>query len=94
MMSVSQLGYLGLSVSNVDEWERFASQILGLQANGQDANGSLFLRMDEYHHRFIVHPTGKNDLAYIGWEVATEEALQAMAAPAYCGRCERPVRYV
>jgi biphenyl-2,3-diol 1,2-dioxygenase len=34
--------------------------------------------MDEYHHRFIVHPTGKDDLAYIGWEVATEEAMAAM----------------
>lgn len=80
MLSVSQLGYLGLSVGNVDEWERFATQVLGLQSNGREADGSLFLRMDEYHHRFIVHPTGKDDLAYIGWEVATEEALQAMAA--------------
>lgn len=80
MTSVAQLGYLGLSVSNVDEWERFAAQILGLQAGGREADGSLFLRMDEYHHRFIVHPTGKDDLAYIGWEVATEEALQTMAA--------------
>ena len=80
MLSVTQLGYLGLSVSNVDDWERFATQILGLQSNGRDVDGSLFLRMDEYHHRFIVHPTGKDDLAYIGWEVATEEALQAMAA--------------
>src|SRR5262245_7096509 len=79
MISVSQLGYLGLSVSSVDEWERFAGQVLGLQANGRDADGSLFLRMDEYHHRFTVHPTGKDDLAYIGWEVATEEALQSMA---------------
>ena len=80
MTSVAQLGYLGLSVSNVDEWERFAGQILGLQANGRDADGSLFLRIDEYHHRFIVHPTGKDDLAYIGWEVPTEEALQTIAA--------------
>ena len=80
MTSVTQLGYLGLSVGNVDEWERFAAQILGLQANGRDADGSLFLRMDEHHHRFIVHPTGKDDLAYIGWEVATEEALHSMAA--------------
>ena len=80
MVSVTQLGYLGLSVSNVDEWERFATQILGLQANRGEADGSLFLRMDEYHHRFIVHPTGKDDVAYFGWEVATEEALQALAA--------------
>jgi len=79
MTSVTQLGYLGLSVRDVNEWERFATQVLGLQANGRDADGSLFLRMDEYHHRFIVHPTGKDDLAYIGWEVATEQAMMAMA---------------
>ena len=36
MTSVTQLGYLGLSVSNVDEWERFAMQVLGLQSNGRD----------------------------------------------------------
>jgi 2,3-dihydroxybiphenyl 1,2-dioxygenase len=80
MTSVTQLGYLGLSVRELNQWELFAAQVLGLQPNGRDADGSLFLRMDEYHHRFIVHPTGKNDLAYIGWEVATEEGLEAMAA--------------
>ena len=78
MTSVTQLGYLGLSVRDVNEWERFATQLLGLQANGRDADGSLFLRMDEYHHRFIVHPDGKDDLACIGWEVATEQAMTAM----------------
>jgi biphenyl-2,3-diol 1,2-dioxygenase len=71
---------LGLSVRDVAEWEQFAAHILGLQPNGRDSDGSLFLRMDEYHHRFIVHPNGNDDLAYIGWEVATEEALAEMAA--------------
>lgn len=79
MISVSQLGYLGLSVRDSKQWEMFAAQVLGLQPNGRDPDGSLFLRMDEYHHRFIVHPTGNDDLAYIGWEVATEESLEAMA---------------
>ena len=79
MVSVTQLGYLGLSVSDLDQWEQFAAHILGMQPNGRDPDGSLFLRMDEYHHRIVVHPTGTNDLAYIGWEVATEAALDAMA---------------
>jgi hypothetical protein len=94
MTSVTQLGALGLSVSNVDDWERFASQILVLQRNGRDADGSLFLRMDEYHYRFIVHPTGKNDLAYIGWEVATEEALHARrpGSPRPASPCNRVCR--
>jgi biphenyl-2,3-diol 1,2-dioxygenase len=79
MASVTQLGYLGLSVSNVDEWERFATQVLGLQSNGRDADGSLYLRMDEYHHRFTVHPTAKDDVAYLGWEIPTEQAMQTLA---------------
>jgi len=79
MTSVTQLGYLGLSVSDPDQWEQFAAHVLGLQPNGRDPDGSLFLRMDEYHHRFVIQPTGKNDLAYIGWEVATEAALEALA---------------
>lgn len=79
MASVSQLGYLGLSVKDVDEWERFASEVLGLQPNGRDEDGSLFLRMDEYHHRFTVHPTGNDDVAYLGWEVADEHACHALA---------------
>ncbi len=80
MASVSQLGYLGLSVRDLNQWEQFAAQVLGLQPNGYDPDGALFLRMDDYHHRVIVHPTGNDDLAYIGWEVATEEGLEAMAA--------------
>jgi catechol 2,3-dioxygenase-like lactoylglutathione lyase family enzyme len=79
MASVTQLGYLGLSVSDRDQWEQSAAHVLGLQPNGRDPDDWLFLRMDEYHHRFIVHPAGKNDLAYVGWEVATEAALEAMA---------------
>ncbi|MBI3325164.1 MAG: biphenyl-2,3-diol 1,2-dioxygenase [Nitrospinae bacterium] len=79
MASVTQLGYLGLSVSDVSEWERFATQTLGLQANGRDEDGSLFLRMDEHHHRFTVHPNGNDDVAYMGWEVPDEQALRAMA---------------
>ena len=79
MTGVTQLGYLGLSVSDMTAWEQFATTVLGLAVNEQAADGSLSLRMDEYHHRFLVHPTGKDDLAYIGWEVADEHALHALA---------------
>lgn len=78
MMSVTQLGYLGISAGDVRAWEQFATQILGLEVNGYERDGSLFLRMDEYHHRFCIHPTGKDDIAYIGWEVANEEVLQTV----------------
>ena len=79
MASVTQLGYLGLGVSDVDEWERFATQTLGLEANGRDEDGSLFLRMDEYHHRFILHPAGGDDVAYVGWQVTDEHELREVS---------------
>jgi len=79
MEGITQLGYLGLSVSDINAWEHFATHTLGLQVSERGDDGSLFLRTDEYHHRFLVHPTGKDDLAYIGWEVKDEDALRAMA---------------
>lgn len=79
MARVTQFGYLGLSVSDIDAWERFATQTLGLQISGREDDGTLLLRNDEYHHRFLVHPTGKDDLAYIGWEVTGEHELREMA---------------
>ncbi len=78
MASITQLGYLGLGVSDVDAWERFATQTLGLEAGGRDPDGALFLRMDEYQYRFIVRPEGDDDLAYVGWEVADERTLEAI----------------
>jgi biphenyl-2,3-diol 1,2-dioxygenase len=80
MASVTQLGYLGLSVSDLAEWERFAAEVLGLQPNGTDNKGSLFLRMDEYHHRFILSEGKDDDIAYVGWEVADQKSLQEIGA--------------
>lgn len=78
MTAVTQLGYLGLGVQDLAAWEHFAAHTLGLQINGRDEDGALFLKMDEYHHRFAVYPNGNDDVVYVGWEVADEHALQAM----------------
>ena len=79
MASVTQLGYVGLSVSNIEEWEHFATDVLGLQTNGIDSQGNLSLRMDEYSHRFIIQPTGKDDIDFVGWQVTDEPSLREMA---------------
>jgi 2,3-dihydroxybiphenyl 1,2-dioxygenase len=76
---VRQLGYLGIGVSDLDKWENFATRVLGLQSNGKEADGTLFLKMDENHHRFAIHPRGNDDLAYAGWEVQNEQALLELA---------------
>jgi 2,3-dihydroxybiphenyl 1,2-dioxygenase len=80
MASVAQLGYLGLNVSDLDQWEQFATNVLGLQSNGRGSDGSLSLRMDEYDRRFILSPGADDDLALLGWEVTNAEQLAALAA--------------
>jgi catechol-2,3-dioxygenase len=80
MAHITQLGYLGLGVSDLNAWEDYATQVLGLAVSARADDGTLFLRMDEYHHRLIVHPHGDDDVAYIGWEVADAHALEAIAA--------------
>ena len=79
MASVTQLGYVGISVSNIEEWDHFGTDVLGLQSNGVDEAGNLTLRMDEYTHRFIVSSGGKDDVEFVGFQVTDEPALREMA---------------
>lgn len=76
---VTQLGYVGIEVSDVRGWEQFATDVLGLASNGADPDGTLFLRMDENHHRFALHQGKRDDLAYAGWEAQDEASLRAIA---------------
>ena len=75
MANVTQLGYLGIGVRDIEAWEYYATQSLGLQVSERDDDGTLFLRMDDYRYRIAVHPNGKDDMTYAGWEVADEHAL-------------------
>ena len=79
-VGVTQIGYLGLGVADTGAWREFATSVLGLQENGTSADGDLFIRMDEYHHRFILMPDDADDLRLIGWEVKDSAALDTMAA--------------
>jgi 2,3-dihydroxybiphenyl 1,2-dioxygenase len=79
MTGVTQLGYLGLGVKDSGAWKQFATNVLGFEVKEGDDRGTFYLRMDEYHHRFLVH-AGDDDLAYIGWEVPDSQTLQATAA--------------
>jgi biphenyl-2,3-diol 1,2-dioxygenase len=80
LASVTQLGYLGAGVSDVAAWERFATEILGMQVSEHGNDGTLFLRMDEQHYRIALHPGGDDDLAYLGWRVADDQALAEITA--------------
>lgn len=79
-MAVSAFGYLGIGVSDMDRWREFATTgVLGLEETEVADDGTVYLRMDEYHHRFSLHPTGENDLVYIGLEVTGIQEFEEMA---------------
>jgi 2,3-dihydroxybiphenyl 1,2-dioxygenase len=77
---VTQLGYLGIGVSDLPAWKDFAANVLGLQVSGSAADGSAFLRLDGYHHRLQLFPTGEDDILFAGWEVKDADALRQIAA--------------
>lgn len=73
-MSVSALGYVGLSVSDPEAWRRFACDLLGLMPGGSEDR----LRVDSRDWRISLHRGSADDLAYAGFEVATREDLRAL----------------
>lgn len=79
-MGITQLGYLGLGVSDLSRWETFATEILGLSVSERLDDGGLYLRMDDYHHRFILHPDDADDVLYVGWQVPTAGDLDELEA--------------
>src|SRR5271170_4607488 len=73
-----QLGYIGLTVADLHEWESFAVDVLGLESSGRGPDGCLYLTNDYYHHRFILHEGRQPDIAYVGWEVFSQTELDAL----------------
>ncbi len=71
MASVSQLGYLGLGVSDAKAWQDLATTILGMQVVPGDDPSTSYLRMDEYHHRLELRSRGSDDLEFVGWDGRT-----------------------
>jgi 2,3-dihydroxybiphenyl 1,2-dioxygenase len=76
---IRQLGYLAFEVSDLAVWESFATGVLGL-AVARRWDGGMSLRMDGHAQRFFVAQGPADDLAAVGWQVADEAALDAVAA--------------
>ena len=79
IMGVTQLGYLGIGVSDLPGWKEFAASALGIQENGTGPRGEVYFRIDDHHQRFALFPTGEDDLLHAGWEAKDAEAMHAIA---------------
>jgi 2,3-dihydroxybiphenyl 1,2-dioxygenase len=81
---VDELAYVGINASDVDAWSAYATEVLGMEVAPDSNPDNLYLRMDDNHHRLIVHPKGEaaEDVAYVGWQVRNPAAMAAVAARA------------
>lgn len=75
MTIITELGYLGLNVSDPDAWRTFATEVVGLELLDEGEGDRFYLRMDYWHHRFVVHSSTEDDMAYLGWRVSDEAGL-------------------
>jgi 2,3-dihydroxybiphenyl 1,2-dioxygenase len=72
--AVTQLGYLGIGTPQIDAWRAYAEGLLGLELAAWQGD-TLLLRMDGYHHRFLVHRDTSDDVTFAGWQVDDAAAL-------------------
>jgi 2,3-dihydroxybiphenyl 1,2-dioxygenase len=78
MNEIVGLGYLGVEASDLAAWSTFATSLLGLELSRRHPNGSLVFRLDDYAYRLAVSPGPSDDVAFIGWEVASDDALVSL----------------
>jgi 2,3-dihydroxyethylbenzene 1,2-dioxygenase len=71
MVQVTELGYFGIGVKDLAAWKQFARDVLALEVREEPGESDrAYLRMDRWHHRFVLHAGGNDDVAYIGYRVA------------------------
>ena len=77
MAKVTSLGYLGIGVSDLAAWKTYALDVLGIEVI--ERGSRLDLRYDEQVWRLSLAASGEDDLTFIGLEVNSIEALEALA---------------
>lgn len=74
-----ELGYLSLGVRDRDAWTSFARDFLAVETvHPEGDTGDVWLRMDDRSCRYIIRPTGEDDVREVGWEVASRQELEIL----------------
>ena len=87
-MAIAQLGYLGFGISDPEAWTKYATEVLGLEVS-ERTDDTIYLRMDEYHHRISLHPGGNDDVSYIGLACRNKEEYEDTKAKLFAGNAAR-----
>ena len=79
MVKVTELAYFGFNITDGDAWRDYAANCIGMEVRDDGESDRFYLRMDHWHHRFVMHIGKEDDLAYTGWRVAGPRELEGMA---------------
>ncbi len=80
MPTISNLGYLVLGVKDLDAWQRFAVDTIGMQAGRSVPGQMLALRLDDCEQRIVLLQHDDDDMLVAGWELDTQEELDTFVA--------------
>ena len=76
---LTALGYIGIRSGKLDDWNTYATGLLGMQRVDR-AGAVRAFRMDDRKQRLIVTGDESEGLHFLGWEVTDAAALDALAA--------------
>lgn len=75
-MNISALGYVVIGTTDITRWHHFGTQVLGMQAISGEGD-TLWLKMDERHHRYLILPHDTDKILASGWEKANQADFEA-----------------
>ena len=78
MIHVTELGYMGVGVKDLDTWKHFAANIIGWEIVDEGEDDRCYARLDYWHHRIVLHDDPSDDLRYLGFRVAGPEEFGQM----------------
>lgn len=81
-MSIQSLGYIGVSSTDLTQWQQFACSVLGLEdvtSRLGTTGGPHFYKMDDHPYRLIVDNSDSDKLAFCGWETNNQAGLREVA---------------
>ena len=78
-MEIASLGYIGINSTKLDDWDSYATGLLGMQQVDRAGQISAF-RMDDRKQRLVVTGAETDMLGFLGWEAVDAAALNRLAA--------------
>jgi 3,4-dihydroxy-9,10-secoandrosta-1,3,5(10)-triene-9,17-dione 4,5-dioxygenase len=77
-MDIRGLGYVTVLSSDLQQWRRYATDVLGVMVT--EAEGALLLKVDERPYRILVEQAEQDRYGVCGWEVAGAAAFEQAIA--------------